>query len=140
MTPQTITLVKESFAKVEPIAAVAGENFYARLFEIAPEIRPMFAGDMTEQAGKLMTTLGLVVKGLTNLEAIVPVAENLAKAHVEFGVTAEQYAPVGAALIDTLEGGLGADFTPEVKAAWLEAYTTLSTVMINAAYGEETSK
>ena len=138
MTPETIKLVQDSFAKVEPIAAVAGQNFYGRLFEIAPEVRPMFAGDITEQAGKLMTTLGLVVKGLTNLDTIVPVAENLARAHVDFGVTKEQYTPVGAALIETLEGGLGDDFTPEVKAAWLEAYTTLSTVMINAAYGEET--
>ena len=137
MTPATIALVQDSFAKVEPIAAVAGQAFYSRLFEIAPEVRPMFAGDMTEQASKLMTTLGLVVKGLTNLDAIVPVAENLARAHVDFGVTKEQYAPVGAALIDTLQGRLGDDFTPEVKAAWLDAYTTLSTVMINAAYGEE---
>ena len=139
MTPETIKRVQESFAQVEPMAAVAGETFYARLFEIAPEVRPMFAGDMTEQASKLMTTLGLVVKGLTDLPRIVPVAEELARAHVDFGVTKEQYAPVGAALIDTLEGGLGDAFTPEIKAAWLEAYTTLSNVMITAAYGEETA-
>lgn len=135
MTPDKIALIQESFAKVEPMAVKAGEAFYGRLFEIAPEVRPMFAGDMTEQAGKLMTTLGMVVKGLTNLPAIVPVAEDLARAHVDFGVTAEQYPPVGAALIDTLQAGLGEDFTAETKDAWLEAYTTLSTVMINAAYG-----
>ena len=82
-----------------------------------------------------MTTLGLVVKGLTDLPKIIPVAENLARAHVDFGVTEAQYAPVGQALIDTLEGGLGEAFTPETKEAWLEAYTTLSGVMIAAAYG-----
>lgn len=136
MTPDKITLIQDSFAKVEPIAGQAGEAFYARLFEIAPEVRPMFQGDIIEQSGKLMTTLGIVVKGLTDLPKIVPVAESLAKAHVDFGVTADQYAPVGAALIDTLATGLGDDFTPDVQAAWEEAYGVLSGVMIAAAYPE----
>jgi len=139
MTPEQIALVQSSFAKVEPMASVAGEAFYKRLFDIAPEVRPMFAGDVTEQANKLMTALGLVVKGLTDLPRIVPVAENLARAHVDFGVTKEQYASVGVALIDTLGAGLGDEFTEEVRMAWLEAYTVLSGVMINAAYGEEAS-
>lgn len=136
MTPDKITLIQESFAKVEPAAVQAGEAFYSRLFEIAPDVRPMFQGDMIEQASKLMTTLGLVVKGLTDLPKIVPVAESLARAHVDFGVTADQYAPVGAALIDTLAEGLGEDFTPETQAAWEEAYGVLSAVMIKAAYGD----
>jgi len=137
MTPDKITLIQDSFAKVEPAAVQAGEAFYKRLFEIAPEVRPMFQGDMIEQAGKLMTTLGLVVKGLTDLPKIVPVAESLAKAHVDFGVTAEQYAPVGEALIATLSEGLGDEFTPDVRSAWEEAYGVLSGVMIQAAYGEQ---
>ena len=137
MTPDKVTLIQDSFAQVEPMAVKAGEAFYARLFEIAPEVQPMFKGDIIEQAGKLMTTLGLVVKGLTDLPKIVPVAENLARAHVDFGVAADQYAPVGAALIDTLAAGLGDAFTPDVRAAWEEAYATLSGVMIAAAYDEE---
>jgi hemoglobin-like flavoprotein len=47
---------------------------------------------------------------------------------------AEHYQPVGEALLWTLEKGLGADFTLPVKAAWTEAYKTLSGVMIAAAY------
>lgn len=137
MTPDKITLIQSSFAQVEPMALQAGEAFYARLFEIAPETKPMFKGDIVEQSGKLMTTLGIVVKGLTDLDKIVPVAQSLARAHVDFGVTADQYAPVGAALLDTLESGLGEAFTPEVRAAWEEAYETLSGVMIAAAYGAE---
>jgi len=135
MTPDKITLIQDSFAKVEPAAIQAGEAFYKRLFEIAPEVRPMFQGDMIEQSGKLMTTLGMVVKGLTDLPKIVPVAESLAKAHVDFGVTEDQYAPVGEALITTLADGLGDDFTPETQRAWEEAYGILSSVMIEAAYG-----
>ncbi|MEO0765555.1 MAG: globin family protein [Pseudomonadota bacterium] len=134
MTPDQIDRVHESFARVVPIKDAAAEMFYARLFEIAPEVRPMFKSDMTEQGTKLMATLGAVVNGLNSLETIVPVAERLAVGHVAYGVKAEHYPFVGAALIDTLQKGLGDAFTPDVKSSWETAYATLSGVMIAAAY------
>jgi nitric oxide dioxygenase len=48
-------------------------------------------------------------------------------------VAAEHYAPVGAALIWTLEQGLGDAFTAETREAWIAAYTLLSGVMIAEA-------
>ena len=137
MTPQQIDLVQSSFAKVVPIADAAAAMFYARLFEIAPQVKPLFHADMTEQGRKLMTTLGVVVNGLKNLDAIAPAAQALAVKHVVYGVKATDYAPVGEALLWTLQQGLGEAYTAEVAAAWTTAYTTLSSVMIAAAYGEE---
>lgn len=137
MTPDHVDLVQSSFAKVVPIADVAARLFYTRLFEIAPQTRSLFHGDMDEQGRKLMMTLGVVVNGLKNLDAILPAAKTLAVKHVGYGVTAAHYEPVGEALIWTLEQGLGADFTPDVRAAWLAAYGALSGVMIAEAYGEE---
>src|SRR5580698_9324343 len=93
MTPDQINLVQSSFTKVVPIADVAAELFYARLFEIAPEVKRLFHGDMREQGRKLMTTLGVVVSGLKNLEAILPAAKALAVKHVGYGVAAADYAP-----------------------------------------------
>lgn len=136
MDAQQIKLVEESFAKVLPIKEAAAELFYGRLFEIAPDVKPLFKGDMTEQGRKLMAALLFVVNGLRKLDALVPVAQELGQKHVGYGVTAEQYAPVGEALIWTLEQGLGDAFTEDVKAAWLAAYTLLSGVMIDASYGE----
>ena len=137
MTPQQINLVQSSFAKVVPIADTAAALFYGRLFELAPGVKPLFHGDMAEQGRKLMMTLGVVVNGLKNLDAIVPVAQALAAKHVGYGVKARDYAPVGEALLWTLQQGLGEAYTAEVAAAWTTAYTTLSSVMIAAAYGEE---
>jgi nitric oxide dioxygenase len=137
MTPQQIDLVQSSFAKVVPIADAAAALFYARLFEIAPQVKPLFHADMTEQGRKLMATLGVVVNGLRNLDAIVPVAQALAAKHVGYGVKAADYVPVGEALLWTLQQGLGEAYTAEVAAAWTTAYTRLSGVMIAAAYGEE---
>lgn len=132
MTPQQIELVQTSFKKVMPIAGTAADLFYARLFEIAPEVRSLFPQDLSEQKKKLMGMLGTAVGSLHRLDAILPAVADLGKRHKGYGVTAAQYAPVGAALLWTLEKGLGADFTPEVKAAWTETYTTLAGVMTNA--------
>jgi nitric oxide dioxygenase len=137
MTPHQVDLVQSSFAKVAPIADAAAAMFYGRLFEIAPEVKPLFHGDMAEQRRKLMTTLGVVVNGLENLDAVLPAARALAVKHVAYGVKAAHYAPVGEALIWTLDRGLGADFTSEVRSAWLAAYGALSGVMIAEAYGEQ---
>lgn len=134
MDANAIALVRDSFAKVAPIADTAAGLFYGRLFETTPAVKPLFRGDMTEQGRKLMATLAVVVKGLDNLPAIVPVAEALARRHVAYGVLPEHYGSVGAALLWTLGQGLGEAFTPEVEAAWTQAYATLSGVMVAAAY------
>ncbi|HSR76903.1 MAG TPA: globin family protein [Xanthobacteraceae bacterium] len=135
MTPDQVKSVQASFAKVAPIAEAAAGIFYGRLFEIAPEVEPLFRGDMTEQGRKLMKTLAVVVNGLGNLGSILPAASALAKNHVAYGVKASHYASVGAALLWTLERGLGPDWTPEVQNAWSAAYATLSNFMIGEAYG-----
>ncbi len=135
MTPSDVQLVKSTFDKVKPIASDAAALFYGRLFEIAPEVKPLFKGEIAEQGRKLMATLAVVVNGLDNLPSILPAASALAKKHVGYGVKAEHYTPVGAALLWTLERGLGADWTPPVATAWTNAYTTLSGFMIGEAYG-----
>ncbi len=122
MTPQQIDLVQTSFKKVVPIAGTAADLFYDRLFEIAPDVRPMFPQDMKEQKVKLMAMLGTAVTNLHRLDEILPAVKALGQRHKGYGVSDAHYAPVGAALLWTLEKGLGADFTAEVKAAWTETY------------------
>ncbi len=134
-TAAQIELVRDSFAKVVPIADQAAILFYGRLFEIAPEVRPFFKGELAEQGRKLMTTLALVVGSLRNLASVMPAVESLAVKHVSYGVEPAHYGQVGEALLWTLERGLGPDFTPEVKAAWAQTYRALSGAMIAAAYG-----
>ena len=135
MTPEQVKLVQESFAKVVPISETAAVLFYDRLFEIAPSVKTMFPTDMTEQRRKLMAVLAAVVSGLGNLESILPAASALATRHVSYGAKREHYPVVGAALLWTLEKGLGDGWTPEVADAWTVAYGTLSGFMISEAYG-----
>jgi hemoglobin-like flavoprotein len=135
MTSDQVKAIQESFAKVAPISEQAAALFYGRLFEIAPAVKPLFRGDIEEQGRKLMAMLAAVVNGLGNLETILPAASTLAKRHVDYGVKASDYEPVGAALLWTLQRGLGSEWTSELAAAWTEAYTVLSGFMISEAYG-----
>jgi hemoglobin-like flavoprotein len=129
MTPEQITLVQTSFKKVVPIAGTAADLFYDRLFEIAPPVRALFPSNLTEQKVKLMAMLGTAVTNLHQLETILPAVKALGERHKGYGVTAEHYTPVGAALLWTLEKGLGPDFTPDTREAWTVAYTALAGVM-----------
>jgi len=133
MTPEQKRLVNESFALVEPIAATAAALFYARLFELDPSLRPMFRGDMAEQGRKLMQTIAVVVAGLDKLDTLVPAVQALGRRHAAYGVRDGHYATVAAALLWTLEQGLGAAFTPAVRQAWATAYGLLASVMQAAA-------
>jgi hemoglobin-like flavoprotein len=135
MTPDQVKLVQQSFAKVAPISETAAGIFYDRLFEVAPSVKSMFPVDMTEQRKKLMSMLAVVVNGLGNLESVLPAASALAIRHVSYGAKAEHYPVVGAALLWTLEKGLGDAWTPDVADAWTAAYGTLSGFMISEAYG-----
>ncbi|MEY8881347.1 globin family protein [Donghicola sp. XS_ASV15] len=132
MTPEKITLVQDSFKKVAPIAGPAADIFYDKLFELAPQVRPLFPEDMTEQKKKLMQMLAIAVNGLTKLDEILPAVQDLGRRHNGYEVTPEHYGYVGEALLFTLGKGLGDDFTPEVKEAWAETYGVLAGVMIEA--------
>jgi len=134
MTSDDVELVQSTFEQVKPIGEAAAAQFYARLFEVAPEVRPLFHGDMAEQGRKLIATLAVVVGSLHSLPAILPAVSALAKKHVSYGVKPEHYEAVGQALLWTLERGLGPAWTPSAAAAWGAAYTTLSDFMIAEAY------
>ena len=107
--------------------------FYNRLFETAPDLHPLFKGDIKKQGQMLMGAIKLAVNGLDRPESILPAVQSLGKRHATYGVKNEHYTAVGAALLWTLEQGLGEAFTPEVNVAWTEAYNLLATVMQQAA-------
>lgn len=136
MTPEEIALVQGSWQKVVPIKDTAAELFYGKLFELDPTLRPLFVSDIKEQGRKLMTMISLAVNGLTRLDTLVPAVQDLGRRHAGYGVKDEHYATVATALVWTLEQGLGAAFTPDVKAAWVKTYGVLAGTMKSAAAAE----
>ena len=133
MTPEQAILVKNSWEYVLPISDKAAELFYGKLFELDPSLQALFKGDMKEQGAKLMMMINTAVNGLDKLEAIVPAVQQLGVRHVAYGVKDEHYDTVGAALLWTLEAGLGDSFTEKVKDAWATVYGVLADTMKAAA-------
>ena len=134
MKSETKQLIQSSWEKIVPIADTAATLFYERLFDIDPEMRQYFSStDMESQRKKLLQALAMVVNALNDLESILPQVESLGRRHVDYGVEDRHYDTVGAALIWTLEKGLGAEWNSEVRDAWTQAYSLVADVMKGAA-------
>ncbi len=133
MTPQQVRTVQSTWVKVLPIKDTAAQLFYERLFEIDPSLRVLFQSDMRQQGAKLMQVMDAAVNGLSRLESIVRLIQELGRRHADYGVKDHHYDVVGAALLWTLGKSLGAEFTPEVKDAWAAVYGVLATTMREAA-------
>ena len=133
MTPTQISLVQHSFRKIAPHSETVAALFYQNLFTLDPSLRPMFRGDLKVQGRKLMTMLAMVVAGLERLDQLLPTVKALGARHAGYGVEPEHYHTVAAALIQTLEQGLGMSFVEEVREAWIIAYGILADVMISAS-------
>ena len=129
MTNEQIKLVQGTFRQVEPIAETAAQLFYARLFELDPDLELLFKGNLTEQGRKLMQMLGVAVNSLDRMEQLLPALQSLGARHVSYGVRDKDYNTVGQALLWTLRKGLGEAFTPDVEAAWSNVYATLASAM-----------
>ena len=136
MTNEDIKLVQDSFKQVVPIAETAAQLFYARLFELDPDLELLFKGNLTEQGRKLMQMLALAVNSLDRMEQLLPAVESLGRRHVTYGVRDKDYETVGRALLWTLHKGLGEAFTPDVEAAWGKVYATLASAMQTASVTE----
>lgn len=133
LTTQQKTLVQDSWSLVQPISDQAAELFYSKLFELEPELRALFKGDMRQQGAKLMKTIGMAVASLNDFARLEPVVQALGQRHVGYGVKPSHYPVVGEALLWTLEQGLGGEATPDVLEAWAAVYGALSSVMIAAS-------
>ena len=133
LTDDQVKLVKANWNAVKPIKATAADLFYDKLFELDPSIRSLFKDDISIQKKALMATISFCVATLNHPDKLVPAVQQLGSRHGGYGVTDKHYATVGAALLWTLEQGLGEAFTPEAKAVWTEVYGILSTTMLDAA-------
>jgi nitric oxide dioxygenase len=133
MTPKQIEMIENSWDYIILNVEEAGELFYKKLFEIRPELRPLFKGDLKSQSRKLTAMITFLVHKLNNISEVKVDIVALGQRHVKYEVKPEYYQTVAVALLWTLEQGLGSQWTDEMKEAWTELYTTLSGMMIEAS-------
>ncbi|WP_375506273.1 globin family protein, partial [uncultured Nostoc sp.] len=129
-----IELLEQSFERIKPCADEFVASFYENLFAAYPEVKPLFANtEMEKQQKKLLNALVLVVENLRNPSALSPLLNSLGARHVGYGSLPKQYPAIGKALLLTFEQYLHDDWTPELKKAWADAYSTISAQMLQGA-------
>jgi hemoglobin-like flavoprotein len=136
--------IRRSWRLAIPIAETVADLFYRRLFELAPEYRGLFSDDMSAQKKKLIRMLAFIVKSMEWTdeqwadsvnpdEDLMLVVLALGRRHTRlYRVPPQAYAPVGAALMWTLEQGLGDALDETTRSAWMRLYDLLSKTMIMA--------
>ncbi|MGD8810884.1 MAG: globin family protein [Gammaproteobacteria bacterium] len=140
MSPEQMTLIRDTWRQGGPIADTAAALFYDRLFELDPDVRVLFRGtDMARQHTALVQAITAVVDGLDRFDKLVPNIEALGRRHNAYGVTDRHYDTVGKALLWTLEKGLGDAWTPEAADAWRDAYAAVAGIMRSAGRASATA-
>lgn len=129
MNERDIELVQESFAKLIPVAHETSALFYSNLFINAPELRPLFKGDIQEQEKKFITMLAYIVSSLDNLNELDEMLSNLGKRHRAYKIEEHHYDVVRVSLLATIGQKFNEDFTPELETAWSNFYNMLADKM-----------
>lgn len=136
-------LFKEQILVSDPVG-FWGLQFYDVLFEMEPALKPLFKNKF--QQGKMLTemvdsALGLLpgifdeMLGEERLEIdpkLIPILQDLAERHVQYQTKAKHYGPVGLAIITTFDRMLRDRFDDDTKAAWVELWSLICSIMIPA--------
>ncbi len=128
-TDREIEIIWKTWMPVAEAQEASARLFYGRLFEVAPELKPLFTADMKDQGRRFFDMLGMAVHNLDRLETIIPPFEALGDRHDRYGARPEHYPVIGAVLLDTLDARLGDAFTEEARKAWTRTYEILASVM-----------
>ena len=130
--------LETSFDLVAPRGDELMDIFYARLFDAAPAVRPLFAGtDLKRQKATLLSALVLVRKSLRDLDALVPTLHKLGARHVHYGARPEHYPVVATVLVASMAEIAGPAWSPDLERAWAAALNVVAGAMLEGAAAAE---
>lgn len=128
------SVIRATWATIQPHTELLMANFYAELFEMEPEARVMFAHvDMRAQHRKFIDMLDALVRMLDDPEDIVTETIPTARRHATYGVGDQHLEAGRQALLHAFEETLGDEFTPTARRAWGELYDLTAAVIHRAA-------
>ncbi len=132
-------IIQESYARIYENADKFSENFYMNLFEIAPDLRPLFAADIKKQGRKFIEILSIIILDLRDKKLIVPMIADMGRRHVKYGTERDHYQIVGQALIQTLDETFENKWSSTEKQLWIRLYNFVADIMIEASNYDDVS-
>jgi hemoglobin-like flavoprotein len=125
-----VELLRSSFALVVEREPEVTHRFYDVLFKNHPEVKPLFSGrSRGDQERMLRDMLVAIIDHLEDGSWLGSQLGALGTKHAGYGVQPEMYGWVGASLLETLASVAGDAWTPELAAAWTEAYGAIASLM-----------
>jgi hemoglobin-like flavoprotein len=129
-----VEVLETSFQRVQDAHQDFPASFYANLLGDYPEVTPLFAKTrMDEQGNHLFDALKFVIANLRAAELLAETLKGLGTRHVKYGVLPQHYPLIGGSLLKTLAAVMGDAWTPEIKKAWVDAYTVIASSMLEGA-------
>ncbi len=129
-----VAVLRESFELVAPRADQLAERFYEKLFEDYPDLLRYFTQtDFSEQRGKLIQALVLVLKSLENPSGLTKVLHQLGVQHGEMGIQEDDYPPVAETLVRVIAEFAGEKWNEDLEVCWCQALEAVATIMIEGA-------
>ncbi|BAQ08991.1 flavodoxin reductases [Bacillus sp. OxB-1] len=133
LSQETIDIIKSTVPVLEQHGKTITTVFYKNMFNEHPELLNIF-NHANQSQGRQQTALANTVyaaaANIDNLGAIIPAVVQIAHKHKSLGITADQYPIVGYHLLGAIKEVLGDAATPEIIAAWGEAYGVIADAFI----------
>lgn len=156
LSENTIAIVKATVPVLAQHGLTIVSTMYRNLFRDNPEVRPLFnqanqsAGEAKTRASQLEAfgdqMMPTAVPGsqqmslaqavlayashIDNPAALLPAVARIANKHASLDIRPEHYSIVGKYLLGAIKEVLGEAATPEIIAAWAEAYGALASLFI----------
>lgn len=124
--------LRASYEQVRASDHRFAELFYAKLFAIAPHLRPLFTSNPAAQAAKLTASLDAIVANLEAPEANAEALAQLGRRHVGYGAKPEHYPVVVELLVESMAELLSTPTTSPAMEEWRTALRLVSERMIAA--------
>lgn len=129
----TIQVVKSTAPVLEQCGEELTRHFYQRMFRENPEVRSLF--NASNQAGgtqqrALAGAICAFAANVDRLEVLGAAVEVIAQKHAGLGILPEHYPIVGKHLLASISEVLGEAATPQILAAWEEAYGFLGRILM----------
>ncbi|CAK7567144.1 MAG: hypothetical protein SEPTF4163_005106 [Sporothrix epigloea] len=133
LTYKQSKLVQETLPALREHGEQIASTFYATMLEEHPELKNHF-NTVNQANGRQPRALTSIIiafaANISHTSELIPKLERICHKHCSLGIQPDQYAIVGEYLIKSFKAVLGPAMTPEVQAAWMDAYCVLARMMI----------
>lgn len=131
LEPDTLRRIRSRYDQIPPAAFC--KEFFTRLFEAMPEVRPLLPRDLDAHGEYVEAAVAVVLRNLADLHVLERPLAELGALHLERGIGADQLQQAHGVLVATVRA-LSADrWTAQDDRDWSAAFDAVLIPMVEGA-------